>query len=117
MKDMHEIAVQVEETLSSLDGAEKKKVDPFFYTRVEQRLKNQVQLSGPIEWIVNSPLVRPGFVASLILINAVSFIYLLGSGGSNSNVKPTMNEIVSVITSDTLTTAYNESNLIFNEDE
>jgi hypothetical protein len=116
MKDLHEIEVQVEQTLSGFDHFEKKKVDPFFYTRLEQKFKNRLELQKPIQWLIGSPLVKPGFVAALLIVNAMSFVYML-SGNQPANTKPTMSELISTITSDTLATALYETTFIFDEDE
>ncbi len=117
MKEFTNISKEVEATLKSFDGIEKKETDPFFYTRLKQRLDNSMEVPGIIRWMTFSPVAKPAFIAALVIINAYSLWHYASNNSTYQSDMSASNNIIQLMNSDTTYTASNEMYLIFNDDE
>ncbi|MGB8190516.1 MAG: hypothetical protein WCF67_01295 [Chitinophagaceae bacterium] len=71
MKQMHEIEKQVEDTLNSLDSLGRAKANPFLYTRVEARLRqNSKSVWEQAVAYISRPSVALAMLCMVILSNA-----------------------------------------------
>jgi len=62
--------------MNSLDNWKSIETDPFFYTRLRVRIKNNIE-STSFNWFFDSPLLRPSLIAIALLINILSINYYL----------------------------------------
>ncbi len=83
MKVKNDIKSEVEKTLSSLDSWKEIKTDSFFYTRLSVRLEKKTQFSL-LNWLFDSPILRPALIAITLLINIFSINYYLSTSNNSA---------------------------------
>lgn len=89
MKDEF-INKKVDETLNSLDDAEKASPRPFLFTRLEARMQNERNIWSKISSFVARPLVAFACICLVLIINA-AVIFM--SGNSGNSITQTGSEI------------------------
>jgi hypothetical protein len=117
MKEFTNISKEVEATLNSFDGIEKKETDPFFYTRLKQQLDNSMEVPGIIRWMTFAPIAKPVFIAALVIVNVITVWHYLNNNTSYETGLSANNNLIQLMNSDTTYSASNEMYLIFNDDE
>ncbi len=81
MDKREEVRQEVDRIMESMDGMEKLAAGPYFYTRVEARLKSRREEER--KWMpgqsASRRVLRPAFLALLVLVNVISgIIFLMG---------------------------------------
>ncbi len=80
-----EIEKRINETINSLEGLGKAKANPFFYTRLEARMQEELlPASGPVAFLSNLKL-SVAVLTLFMVLNVVS-IFLI-SGSSNDTIQ------------------------------
>ncbi|MCP5046653.1 MAG: hypothetical protein GY940_05750 [bacterium] len=83
MDKREKIREKVDRTLEAMDHMEKLETGPYFYTRVEARLKNRRKQEAR-QWMpgnIFGRALRPVLMTLLLLLNVVSgIVFLLGPG-------------------------------------
>ena len=106
MKEHHKIEQQVNEAMDSLDGMGRAKANPFLFTRVEARLRqNSKNVWETIVSYVSKPAVALAMLCMVILSNAVVMFW-------QSGVQDSV-----VATDQPLTEEYNQNVIAFYDDE
>ena len=88
MKDNRdfELERQIEETINSLEGLGKAGAPPFFYTRLEARMQEELEpISGPFAFLSN--LKFSVALLSLFMILNVASIFLITQDDGSTQVQ------------------------------
>lgn len=86
------IKEEVELTLRSLDNVERVESNPFFYTKLQQRIENEKSLEKTSSFSWNK-LWQPALVIALIAVNTFTFYSLsTSSDTTDDGVSLLMNE-------------------------
>jgi hypothetical protein len=76
MKKQEKIAHKIQEALASVDGIGRAEVKPFFFTRLEARLQNELQPSyGRFAFLANMKL-NLAMLIIVFMFNVASVIFL-----------------------------------------
>jgi hypothetical protein len=89
MKKQQHIQEEVEKTLNSLDGIKRAEPKPFFYTRLQARMEQQLQSKVSGSWSVR-PVYAFATLAIVFMINIATIVTF-----TKSNHQPQQNEIES----------------------
>lgn len=81
MKREERVEQEVEKTLQQFDRAERIRPDPFFYTRVQARLKDSNRARGRI---LVFGVLKPALLVLLVACNVATAAVLLKSGGADA---------------------------------
>ena len=74
---------EVEKTLQALDGVERMEANPYFYTRLNQRIQDEkTETSRPP--LIFSKLWQPALLAVLVIFNVYTFVQVDGANGSET---------------------------------
>ena len=69
---------EVEKTMSLLDRVEKLEAGPYFYTRVESRLRSrEKEEKAKLPGILGVRVLKPAFLVLLLMINIISAVFFL----------------------------------------
>jgi hypothetical protein len=74
------IEQEVQKTLEQFQKAEQLPPDPYFYTRLKSRLDEKQRMGVKIP-----VLLKPAFLAMLLILNVVTASWYLGVVGTSSN--------------------------------
>lgn len=67
------IEQEIERTLLCFDEAERLKADPFFYTRLQTRIKDLEERKGfSLQGLLNVKVLRPALLTLVIVMNIVT---------------------------------------------
>jgi hypothetical protein len=88
MAKQEQIRKKVEETLASLDHMEQLEAGPTFYSRLKARIDAGKGKPAPSSLFFFPRAFRPVLLAILILINLITIVHVVKSGGSGEKVEP-----------------------------
>jgi len=81
-----DIEKRINDTINSLEGLGKAKVNPFFFTRLEARMQQELlPASGPLAFLSNLKLSVA--VLSLFMVVNVVSIFLISSNSNDTAVE------------------------------
>lgn len=89
MKKKFNLEKKVEETLRALDDVEQLPHNPYFYTKLQQRLAKEGKEKTSFNWL---NLWQPAFFAVLIAINIITFSTFQGEQHSEDGLSILKNE-------------------------
>lgn len=94
MTGKDDIRQKVEQTMAGMDKMEDLEAGPYFFQKVQARLREQERqvLPGFLGW-VNTMVLRPAVLTVIILINLVSAVVLLRGGGGQPEVSTSGEQI------------------------
>lgn len=74
MKPASHIEQEIEQVLSSFDGAERATANPFLYTRIQERLQRKSGAWQRVSLLMNRPSFIVATLILVVLMNAIAFI-------------------------------------------
>src|SRR5689334_23060070 len=74
MQKQHEIEKKSEETLNSLEGIQRAVTAPYFFTRLQARLKEKIPLWESLSIMLNRPAVAFATISFVLVLNAFAFL-------------------------------------------
>lgn len=74
MKPASNIEQEIEQVLSSFDGAERASANPFLYTRIQERLQSKQSAWQKVTLMMNRPSFIVATLILVVLMNAIAFI-------------------------------------------
>lgn len=74
MKPASYIEQEIEQVLSSFDGAERATANPFLYTRIQERLQRKPGAWQKLSLLMNRPSFIVATLILVLLMNAIAFI-------------------------------------------
>lgn len=80
-KDINE---KIEQILHSLDGVQQAAPTPFFFTRLEARMKNKKSIWEKVSYLMARPAVAFAGVAFIIFLNALVIFTLPNDKNQNT---------------------------------
>jgi hypothetical protein len=101
MEKRNKIEEEIERTMESLDGLEKLKANPFMFQKVQARIEEEANEKLPI--------LRPNFIAALviiILLNSITLAYFY-KDASNVTSSVKSESIQSISKEYNINTVYN----------
>ncbi len=88
MSEVEQIRNEVEKTMTSMDHMDTLEAGPYFYTRLQARMRAMETEAKPSLWeLLGARVLRPAVLTLLLLINIISVSFMLVTGG------PTTQEI------------------------
>lgn len=88
MKHKDNINRKVDETLNSLDGLEKAKTDHFYFTRLQEKIKNKKSIDKEIRLNHNKQWqLSLAAVFLLIIINVAALMKISNDGSTDSQAE------------------------------
>lgn len=94
MTGKDDIRREVEQTMASMDKMEILEAGPYFFQKVNARLRQHERqtLPGFLGW-VNTVVLRPAVLTIIVLINLVSAVVMFRGGGGETTVSTTEKQI------------------------
>jgi hypothetical protein len=108
MNKKEKIEEEIRKTLTVFDQKESLPPNPYFYTRVQQRIKENSE-NNSIVW----GYLKPAFLTILLLINMATFIWYFNTTGSYSAAEK-QQELIEYLSSD-LNLNTNQNNIFLAE--
>lgn len=107
MNKQEKIQNEIDKTLGMFDKKEELPPNPYFYTRVQQRLNEKSKKEFSI-----SGVLKPAFFTALIALNLTTAIWYTSSENLTSNAQTEL-ELVDILKSDFNFESDQTENLIF----
>lgn len=93
MKKEEQILEEVEKTLSAIDSLPKLEANPFLFTRIKARIKNEsIKHASKVK---TDFVLKPVTLALILVINIITAVYFIGFGSnstSNTSLVDTMKQ-------------------------
>lgn len=75
MNKKETIKQEIEKTLDSVSSIKKQDAKPFLFTRIQAKLENK-ESKWAINWLFDSPILKPAALVLIITINILSIVYI-----------------------------------------
>jgi hypothetical protein len=92
MMSQDNIEKKVDNALSSIDGIQRATPAPFFFTRLQARLQEQLSIWEKISLTINRPAVAFATIAFVLVLNAFAFLKQSESSPVQSMSNTELNE-------------------------